>query len=416
MKKKLILLSLVILVALGGFSCKSSPKSNVGPISQKNQSLSSATEDTGAARGLRLRQRNGAKWINEEVSLSEKEKEVIKVETARVSYLNIQAFLTAAGKIIPPNSRMCLISYAFPARVSRIEVKLGDWVNEGSPLITLQSEEVGKSRAEFFKARADLELAQANYERQKRLVERGAGAQKDYLAAETELKVAQASLEACEKKLHLMGFSEEEVKKMAETHQINPVITLFSPIKGKVVELKVVPGEMVDQTKDMMTVLDPRVLWVEADIFEKDIAKVRPGQKVEITVPAYPEKSFYGRISYVGDILKNDTRTITVRTEVENPELLLKPGMFATLRIYLNGDRPVLAVPESAVCDQLGEKFVFVPQANGYQVRKVELGAKQDGFCEVLNGLKEGEEVVTSGSFQLKSKLFEEALKSSIRD
>ncbi|MGB9894225.1 MAG: efflux RND transporter periplasmic adaptor subunit, partial [Candidatus Saccharicenans sp.] len=137
---------------------------------------------------------------------------------------------------------------------------------------------------------------------------------------------------------------------------------------------------------------------------------------VEITVPAYPEKSFYGRISYVGDILKNDTRTITVRTEVENPELLLKPGMFATLRIYLNGDRPVLAVPESAVCDQLGEKFVFVPQANGYQVRKVELGAKQDGFYEVLNGLKEGEEVVTSGSFQLKSKLFEEALKSSIRD
>ncbi|MBC7365153.1 MAG: efflux RND transporter periplasmic adaptor subunit, partial [Candidatus Aminicenantes bacterium] len=200
------------------------------------------------------------------------------------------------------------------------------------------------------------------------------------------------------------------------THQINPVITLYSPIKGKVVEIKVVPGEMVDQAKDMMVIVDPRVLWVDAEIFEKDIARVHPGQKVEITVPAYPGKTFVGRISYVGDVLKEETRTITVRTEVENKNLELKPGMFATLKINLNGDRKVLAVPEAAVCDQKGEKFVFVPQGEGFELRKVELGARQDGFYEVISGLKEGELVVTTGSFQLKSKLFESVLKEAIHD
>ncbi|MGQ9673418.1 MAG: efflux RND transporter periplasmic adaptor subunit [Candidatus Aminicenantales bacterium] len=366
-----------------------------------------------------LRERRGRRWQlveAESVALSNNEKKGVKIETAPVSYKNIQTRIAANGKIIAPNNRTFVVSYAFPARVSNIIVRVGDWVNDGSPLITLQSEEVGKSRAEFFRAQADLDLAQANFERQKRLFERGAGAQKDYLAAEAELKVARANLEACEKKLHLLGFTEEEVKRMAAVHQINPIITLYSPIRGKVVEIKVVPGDMVDQAKDMMTILDPRILWVDAEIFEKDIARIKLGQKAEISVPAYPEKIFLGKVSYIGDVLKEETRTITVRTEVENQELLLKPGMFASLKINLNGDKAVLAVPEAAVCDQQGEKFVFLPRGEEFELRKVVLGVRQDGYYEVVSGLKEGELVVTTGSFQLKSKLLEAILKEAIHE
>ncbi|MGQ9801373.1 MAG: efflux RND transporter periplasmic adaptor subunit [Candidatus Saccharicenans sp.] len=416
MKNKLVLISLIFAVSLGLCTCQREEKAKPASVDKEDKSTASQTllPDDRRPRHFRLQRRQNA--INGSVVLSESEKEVVRVETAPVVLKNIQSQLTANGKIFAPNNRTCVISYAFPARVSQIIVRVGDWVDIGSPLITLHSDEVGKSGAEFFRAQADLELAQANFERQKRLFERGAGAQKDFLAAETELKVARANLEACEKKLHLLGFSEEEVKKMSTIHQINPIITLYSPIKAKVVEIKVVPGEMVDQSKDMMVIIDPRVLWVDAEIFEKDISRVRPGQKVEITVPAYPGKTFVGRISYVGDVLKDDTRTVTVRTEVENKDLELKPGMFATLKINLNGNREVLAVPEAAICDQRGEKFVFIPGDEGFELRKVELGARQDGFYEVISGLKEGELIVTAGSFQLKSKLLESILKEAIHD
>lgn len=397
-------------------SCKKSR--DQGKASAFKEQVSSQIE-SGPADPRQRRERKGQRWQlvqSASVVLSAKEKEAVKIETAKVVYKKIQSWVPANGKIIAPNNRMFVVSYAFPARVSKIIVKVGDWVNEGSLLITLQSEEVGKSKAEFFKARADLELAQANFERQKRLFEGGAGAQKDYLAAEAELKVARANLEASEKKLHLLGFSEEDVKQIIAVHQINPVITLYSPIKGKVVEVKVVPGEMVDQAKDMMTILDPRILWVDAEIFEKDIARIRLGQNVEIKVPAYPERIFTGKVSYIGDILKENTRTITVRTEVENPELLLKPGMFASLKINLNAERPVLAVPEEAIVDQQGEKFVFLPRGQGFELKKVTLGARQDGYYEIVSGLKEGDVVVTSGSFQLKSKLLEEILKEAIHE
>lgn len=417
MKTKILAISLITLAILTSeISCTRTQSQREAVRSKEQVSNLTNSPQSGPQQPEEALKRQRQVVESGTVFLSAKEKEAVKIETAQVAYKNIQSWVSANGKIIPPNNRMFVVSYAFPARVSKIIVKLGDWVKEGSPLITLQSEEVGKSRAEFYRARADLELAQANYERQKRLFEHGAGAQKDYLAAEAELKVARANLEACEKKLHLLGFSEEDIKQITAVHQINPVITLYSPIKGKVVDIKVVPGEMVDQAKDMMIILDPRTLWVDAEIFEKDIAKIKLGQNVEIKVPAYPEKIFTGKITYIGDVLKEDTRTVTVRTEVENLDLLLKPGMFASLKINLNGERPVLAVPAEAIVDQQGEKFVFLPRGEGFELKKVTLGAKQDGYYEVISGLKEGDLVVTTGSFQLKSKLLEEVLKEAIHD
>ncbi len=361
-------------------------------------------EGRGQGQGV-MRKKQGWRWQEQRVHLTDKERETVEVRTVPVERQRIRPYLSAVGKVLAPYTKTSLISYAFPARVVRLHRQTGEWVKEKEALITLQSEEVGRAKADFFKATADLELAKRNYERQKKLFERGAGAQKDLLLAEAEFKVAEANLAATEKKLHVLGFSEEEVRLIAETHQINPVITLYSPISGKIVGIKVVPGEMVDQNKEIMTILDPTVLWVDADIFEKDMAKIRIGQEVEISVQAYPEKIFSGRVSYIGDVLKEETRTVTVRTEVINKGLYLKPGMFATAKIYLHEEQAVLVVPEEAVLDDQGNKFVFVRQDNSFLPRKVTLGAKQNGLYEILDGLNEGEEVVTEGSYALKSKL-----------
>ena len=199
-----------------------------------------------------------------------------------------------------------------------------------------------------------------NFEMETQLFESGVGARKNLSSAEASLRVAEANLNAAEKKLHVLGFTEDQIRVLAESHQVNPIITLFAPVAGRVVQNNMVLGGMVDESTEILSIMDPSRLWVEADIYEKDIAKVRSGQEVVVSVPAYPGDAFTGAITYVGDILDPDTRTITVRTEVDNLGSKLKPGMFADLLIEVSENGMALVVPSSAALDESGECLVFV--------------------------------------------------------
>jgi cobalt-zinc-cadmium efflux system membrane fusion protein len=290
---------------------------------------------------------------------------------------------------------------------------MGDWVEPGDSLVVLQSEEVGEATSAFYSANADYELAQVNFERESQLFESGVGARKNLSSAEAGLRVAAANLNAAEKKLHVLGFTESETESLKDTHQINPTITLFAPIAGKVVENNAVLGAMVDESTEILTIMNPTLLWVEAEVYERDIARIRTGQAVEITVPAYPDETFHGTLSYISDVLNPETRTITVRTEVPNTGLKLKPGMFANLTIELNHNGKAVAVPAGALLDDQGRPFLFVRRdEHHFRPRLVTLGASDGGFVEIVRGLEVGEEVVTSGNFQLKSKLYEAVLEA----
>jgi len=343
------------------------------------------------------------------IFLSPEQADAIGLETIAATSHSMRARLGVMGKVLAPQTRKAIVSYAFPARIAEVHVAIGDWVKRGQAVVTLQSEEVGEARSAYYKARADRELAKANDEREKLLFDRGVGAQKSHLAAEVGLKVADANLDAAEKKLHVLGFTEEQVRLIDQTHQVNPVITLFAPVAGRVIENNAVLGAMVDQSTEILTIMDPTTLWIDADVYERDIAKVRTGQEVEVTVPAYPGEVFRGRISYIGDVLEEETRTVTVRTEVQNPQHRLKPGMFADVVVFLNGATKVLTLPQEAVLDDGNDKIVFVAVDDGYLPRVVEVGSKHDGQVEIVRGLEEGEMVVTAGCYQLKSKLHEQA-------
>jgi cobalt-zinc-cadmium efflux system membrane fusion protein len=257
-------------------------------------------------------------------------------------------------------------------------------------------------------------LARQNHEREKNLFDRGVGAQKNMLATEAELKVAETSLDAAEKKLHVLGFTEAQVKAISETHQVNPVIALFSPISGKVVQNNAILGGMIDQSSEILTIMDPSLLCVDAEIYERDIAKIKNGQNVDASVPAYPDEKFQGKIYYIGDVLKEETRTITVRTEVENRGNKLKPGMFANITIFLNHQTRALVLPQEAILDDKDEKMVFIKRGNQFFPQLIETGTKENSDVEVTAGLEEGDEVVTKGNFQLKSKLYADILKAHV--
>lgn len=345
------------------------------------------------------------------IELTDEEKGAIEIETVRAAYMPLKSKLAAMGKVLEHPYRMAIVSYAFPARISQIHARIGDWVKKGQKLVTLQSEEVGNAKSDFYKAQADYELAKVNYERQKSLFDRGVGAQKDYLSSEANFKVAEANLNATEKKLHVLGFSEEEVKVIAETHQISPIITLYAPIGGKITINNAVLGAMIDQETEILTVMDPTILCIDAEIYEKDIAKIRDKQQVEVNVPAYPGDQFNAEVCFISDVLNEETRTITVRSEVNNADYKLKPGMFANIRILLNHQTKALVLPKEAILDDGDDKIVFITKAGKYYPQIVEVGASEDSLVEILRGIQEGDEIVTKGNFQLKSKLYEESLK-----
>jgi len=368
-------------------------------------------KNTGIRRGYGRKPGGRALNRGDGITLTEEERNFVNIETSIAQLRPIKTTLFAPGKVIAQPQRKAIVSYAFSARVAQIHIRLGDWVNPGDKLITLESEEVGNARSEYYKATADYELAKVSFEREKNLFDRGVGPKKEFLKAESDLKVAEANLEAAEKKLHVLGFTEEQVKKISETHQIKPTITLFAPIRGKIIEKNVVLGAMIDQSTEILVILDPTVLCVDADIYEKNISKIKIGQEVEVVVPAFPEEKFLGTIKYISDVLNEETRTITVRTEVKNKDMKLKAGMLASIKITINNQDLALAVPAECILEDQGEEIVFIKKDEEFFLQVIETGAKENGYVEIIRGLSEGDEVVSKGNYQLKSKLYEEILK-----
>lgn len=341
----------------------------------------------------------------EAVSLSEPDRQLIGLKVEPVSAQECRSTLKAMGKILAPQTKTAIVGYAFSGRVSEVHVKIGDWVEKGQRLVTLESQEVGTSKCDFFKAVADLELATLNFDREKRLLDSGIGVEKNFAAAEAELKIAQENRDAAHKRLHVLGFDEAELEEISKAHQIHPAITLFAPLAGKIVKNDAVLGALVDQTTQLMTIIDPTTLWVDAQIYENDLAKVKIGQKAEVRVPAYPDEVFPGSVIFISDVVDEQSRTIAVRAEVDNAQQRLKPGMFADIGLLLMEDQEALVVPRDAVLEEGRQQVVFVKAGESFVSRTVQT-ASIDGDClQVLDGLKAGEEVVTVGNHLLRSRL-----------
>jgi cobalt-zinc-cadmium efflux system membrane fusion protein len=354
--------------------------------------------------------RTGRGWGRHNVLLTPDEERMVHVSTVEAEYRPLRSRLQAMGTVYAPPDRKAVVSSAFAARVGEVLVRLGQWVRLGQPLVVLNAETIGEAKSAYLKAHAALELAESSYEREERLLARGVGARKAFLAAENQRKLARSDLESAEKRMRVLGLSEAEVEAVRTSGDVDTRITLYAPIAGKVTDTTPVVGSMADPSTTLLTIVDPRTLCVDAEIYERDLAKLHAGQEVAVTVPAYPGETFRGRIGYIGDEVKAETRTITVRTEVENASERLKPGMYADVKLFLEEEAPALALPERAVLDNLGEKMVFLKTEEGYLPQAVQVGTRQGGYVEIVRGLEEGDEVVLEGNYQLKSKLLEAAL------
>lgn len=179
-----------------------------------------------------------------------------------------------------------------------------------------------------------------------------------------------------------------------------------APIDGVITERKSTAGESIAKDTEIYMISDPADLWVLAEIKERDIGQVKIGQAASFTVLAYPDESFHGKVVRIGNRIEEESRTLEVRIEVNNADGRLKPGMFADVEIVTTVQENVLLISDSALQTEGDNQIVFVALTEGkFEKRVVKTGMEQHGRLEVINGVKRGERIVTTGSFILKSEM-----------
>ena len=303
--------------------------------------------------------------------------------------------------------RAARISPRVTGKAVKIIASQGDRVKEGQVLAYIDSVELDQIWSDYRKAQGKVELALRSLQREETLFQKKISPEKDVLKARQELGEAQADISLAKDRFRLAGIDVTQFAAI-QGNGSHPLIPVASPLSGVVIEKSVTQGELVNPEKILFMVADLRTLWVVIDVYEKDMSRLKAGVNVKVTVTAFPDKAFKGKISYISDVVDEKTRTEKARVTIDNAGGLLKPGMFATVMAEETG-RPterVVAVPEEAVQIEGAARYVFVRIAQDkFRRRDVEIGRTLGTNLEIKAGLKEGEMVAVKGAFILKSEL-----------
>jgi len=286
------------------------------------------------------------------------------------------------------------------SRIVALHAALGQTINVGQPLATLQSTELGKARSELITANARLELARQVLERKQRLASEHIVSQRELQEAEANVSSAKADVRAAGATLQALGVSLDS-DETTDSSQY----ALRSPVRGVVLDRQAVKGQLAEPAQPLFRIGDLSILWLTVQAFERDAVRIKSGSPVRITFAALPGRTFTGKVALVGKEVNSQSRTILVRVDVKNPEGLLRPGMSATAWITPASDsRLILTVPAAAL-QRIEEAWVlFVPQSQErFEIRRVGRGRDLGGEVELLSGVKAGETVVIDGSFLLKA-------------
>jgi cobalt-zinc-cadmium efflux system membrane fusion protein len=289
-------------------------------------------------------------------------------------------------------------------RVLKVEAALGQRVRKGDPLAVIDSPDLGAVYSDVLKAQADFVAAEHDFKRKKELYDMHAASLADLEQAEDNFRKAKAELERARLKSQMLKVGKRSASAAGEQY------VLRSPIEGKVISRAINPGLQVQgvlsggNPTEFFTIGELHRVWVLADVYEMDLASVKKGAKVQVSVVTYPKRTFEGTVDWVASALDPQLRTAKVRCIIGNPEELLKPEMYATVRIGVPTTK-ALAVPKDAVL-HLGDQtvvFVQLPDApNGnarFERRPIALQEDATGdFLAVEHGLDKGEKVVVSGA------------------
>lgn len=337
------------------------------------------------------------------------------LKTVTAERRTLDALIRATAVIRANENRLAHVSPRIPGKAAEVKAVLGDRVEAGQALAFLDSLELGQQKSAFLQARANLEVARRNYDREARLFKERISSEKDYLEAKGEFERSEAAYRAAREALRLLGLTDKAIEEITWGGKDHPLshFPILAPFAGTVIEQHITLGELIKPEEKPYTIADLSTLWILLDVYEKDLGRITAGTAAEVRVDAYPDERFSGHIVYVSDVVDEATRTARARVEVDNRLGRLRPGMFATAIITLPSKTaaPVVTIPASAVQRINGRPVAFVEESVGsYAVRQLTLGRETDATVEIQAGVAEGERVVTDGSFTLKSEVLKEQL------
>ncbi len=319
------------------------------------------------------------------------------VQVAQVVRGDISTWLSYTGSIKP--WREVKVVPDIPGKVAKIYVREGDRVKQGQVLAELDTR---TARLQFEQSEAGLVAAQANFhsaskdwERTQELRQRGTVSPQQYEKVQLAYEAAKAQLQQAESGLKLAR------------HQLE-ISVMKAPFSGIVTERNMNEGEYINpamsgpQGPSVLTLMDLSKVKIEVHASENDMGKISIGQEAHVTVDAYPERTFYGKVSSVHPAADPMSRTFKVEVAVPNEDRTLKAGMYTRMELYLLVHKGVLLVPERSVLERKGMFVLFVADGDMARMREVKLGLSSRGVVEIVEGVQEGEKVIVRGNYGLK--------------
>jgi cobalt-zinc-cadmium efflux system membrane fusion protein len=319
------------------------------------------------------------------------------------------------GKIAINSDKTTPVFSPYSGRVTKVIARLGDYVKQGSPLLVIEASEFAQGQNDLRAAtstldtaRSQLNLAQTNEKRKHDLFDAKAGSLQDWLQSQADLVTAQNNLRAAEtafglvrNRLRILGKSDVEIDALVNARTMDPVAHVVAPITGTVIDRQVGLGQYVqpNAATPIYMIGDLSTVWLIANVREADAPRMRLGAPVEVHVLAIPDRVFKAKLTYVAPSVDPNTRRLSVRAELQNPDGILKAEMFASFSIGTGGEAVAPAVPERAIVYDGDTARVWVAQDSGNLVSTpIKTGRINKGMVEVVEGLGPGEKIVTSGA------------------
>jgi cobalt-zinc-cadmium efflux system membrane fusion protein len=343
-----------------------------------------------------------------EVWLTPQQVKDAQIDVQTVALQDVDDTILTSGRVALEDVLSAHVFSPVTGRVARISADLGQRVKKGDPLAVIESPDIGNAVSDVNKADADMIAAEHDYKRKKDLFEQKAGSAADLETAEDNWRKAKAEAERAHQKAFLL--------RAGTVNGVTQTYTLVSPIEGEVLMRNINPGIEVQgqygggSATELFTIGEIDKVWVLADLYEMDLARVHVGSPAVVTVVSYPGKSFKGQVDWVSGMLDPATRTAKVRCTFDNPDRLLRPEMYATVQISVD-QKKALAIPRNALL-RLGEyKVVFLQVGEGdgkvrFERAPVDVDEGESSqWLEVKHGLEAGQKVVVSGAILLSQKL-----------
>ena len=396
-RSRAVFLALIVIVGAGLFWGRTFVGFADGQSGRKEQ--------TASLEGSRPR---SAKAADEQiVDLSEKQAASLRI--GPVASREFAILKTAVGTIDFNENLLVQVFSQYQGKILKAFYNIGDEVQAGNVLFTIDSPDLLQAESGLLAAAGVLELQKRVLARALNLLKAGGSAQKDVDQATSDQQTAEGNFKAGKDAVRIFGKSDAEVEQILVDRKVDSTLVVPSPISGRVVARNAAPGFLTQPgiAPAPFTVADLSTMWMLANVIETDAPAYKLGQEVEVRVPAYSDKVFKGHVTALGAMIDPNTHRQLVRSEIDDPEHLLRSGMFASFVIRVGDPVRSLAVPaEGVVREGDGTMTVWITKdSRRFTKRTVKVGLQQGGWTQILEGLSPEETVVTDGAVFLSNKL-----------